>query len=143
MNEVIIDRRAKGFRDFEGILSSPLIMSEGKKRKVEKLPVKGQELFDMIFSVNPLTGLPQGDLALFMNENTSPEVRQYISQNLMSDNSQGLAPSVSAPDRESIPDDVIVELSRHDGESLTSYRDRMIDYVKSQAQSIIDYGKER
>ena len=142
MNEVFIDRRAKGFRDFEGVLSCPLIMSVGKRRKVENLPVKGQELFDMIFSVNPLTGLPQGDLALFMNENTSPEVRQYITQNLMSDNSAGIVPSVSAKDSDSISDDMIVELSRRDGESLGSYRDRMIDYVKSQAQSVIDNGKE-
>lgn len=142
MKDLVIDRRAKGYRDFEGVMSCDLSMAKHKSRVVEDLPLKGHELFDMIFSVNPLTGLPQGDLAMFMNENTSPEVRQYISQNLMSDNSAGVAPTVKASDADSIPDDVIVELSRRDGESLGSYRDRMIDYVKSQASLVIENGKE-
>ena len=31
-------------------------------------------LFDKIFAVNPVTNLPDGDIAVFMSENTSTEI---------------------------------------------------------------------
>lgn len=132
----IVDRRAKGFRDFEGLFGSSF--DEPEEIELEKVVFssKGEELFDNIFSVDPVTGLPAGDLALFMNKNTSPEVRQYITDNLMRDVSSASAPAVSAKDFKDLDDDMIESLSRKSNESLSSYRDRMIDFVRSQQESV-------
>ena len=55
--------------------------------KSYELPCKedaeeNKTLLDVIYARDPETGLPTGDLAMFLNENTSLQVRQFISDNL-------------------------------------------------------------
>lgn len=132
----IVDRRSLGFRDFEGLKDCTFYPSENSEISLPSNSLKGEELFNIIFSVDPVTGLPQGDLAVFMSENTSPEVKQYITQNLMLDVSSSAAPSVMAKDSSSLDDDMINQLSRGSFESLSDYRDRMINFVKSQRDDL-------
>lgn len=132
----IVDRRSLGFRDFEGLKDCTFYSSEKCEVSIPSNSLKGEELFNVIFSVDPITGLPQGDLAVFINENTSPEVKQYITQNLMLDVSSSAAPSVMAKDLSSLDDDMINQLSRGSNESLSDYRDRMINFVKSQRDDV-------
>lgn len=132
----IVDRRSRGYRDFEGLQNCVFHDTVIDELDLSFNSLKGEELFNLIFSVDPITGLPQGDLAVFMNENTSPEVRQYITQNLMLDVSSSAAPSVMAKDSDSLDDDMINQLSRGSHESLSDYRDRMINFVKVQRDDV-------
>lgn len=93
-------------------------------------PTSDESLFDFIFSVNPRTLLPDGDIAMFMNENTSPEVADFIRKNLMSDN--GL--SADGAKYDGIDDDTLAQYTRNQGESLSQYRDRMYGIVYGQYQ---------
>ena len=90
-----------------------------------------ESLFDKIFSVDPVTGLPCGDVAVFMSQNTSPEVKMFIQSQLMTDFS-----SVSEnKNYDGISDDDIAAFGRGKDESLSSYRHRIVDFVKSQQSS--------
>lgn len=82
-------------------------------------------LFDSIFAIDERTKLPQGDLAVFMSENTSPEVKQFIQQNLLQQN------NLELPENgKDLDDDIISALTRGSGESVSSYRDRVMDWLK-------------
>lgn len=83
-------------------------------------------LLDEIFAVNPLTKLPDGDIACFVNENTSESVRQYILANLVKDN--GEKSDTSGYD--GISDDDIAEFTRGIDESVSSYRDRIVSVLR-------------
>lgn len=105
------------------------VYEEKEEEKPDQLP-KSEQLFDLIFSVNPRTKLPDGDIAMFMNDNTSPEVREFIRQNLMSDN--GL--ETDGAKYNGLDDDTIALYTRNQGESLSQYRDRMYGVVYGQYQ---------
>lgn len=84
-------------------------------------------VFDEIFAVNPVTKLPDGDIACFMNENTSEAVRQFIIQNLTSDNG---SLSDSSGEFSQLDDDDIALFTRNSGESMSDYRDRLVNFVR-------------
>lgn len=84
-------------------------------------------IFDEIFAVNPLTKLPDGDIACFVNENTSESVRTFILQNLTRDN--GL--SSDSADFAGLDDDVIALYTRGIDEPVAHYRDRVIEDLKA------------
>lgn len=88
-----------------------------------------QSLYDLVFSVNPETNLPDGDIAMFMNENTNPDVRRFIEMNL---HSPQVIDGDSAGQFSELDDDVLITLSRGQYESISSYRSRLFEYIKSQ-----------
>lgn len=88
-------------------------------------------LLDMIFSVNPITLLPDGDIAFHLHKDTPPDVRRFIEANLH----QPYQVDADASGQfSSLDDDTIAELSRGASESLNDYRARVVDYVKEHYQ---------
>lgn len=71
-------------------------------------------LLDVIYSLDPETNLPNGDFAMYMGKDTSPEVRQYIQSQLMSEFPRGTGVPV---DNEDI----------------------LFDYLRQQNEPVIDY----
>lgn len=113
--------KAFGFKDFEAL--EGIVYSDHVPSVVDPVPGKNDSLFDLIFAVNPKTGLPDGDLAVWMSENTSPDIKRFIELNL-----HGAVPSdLSSSD---VDDDTLAELTRGSDESIQDYRDRMVDYVR-------------
>lgn len=88
-------------------------------------PSMEKSLFAQIYSVNPVTGLPQGDLAVFMSENTSPEVKRFIEMNLH----QPYNVDGDTSGRQGLTDDDVVAYMREMGESTHDYAKRMLDEV--------------
>lgn len=88
-------------------------------------------IFDEIFAVDPVTLLPDGDIACFMSENTSESVRSFIAQNLLHENG-GLS-DMSKFD--GLSDDDIAEFTRGGDETIESYRSRLVSYVRNNSQS--------
>lgn len=78
-------------------------------------------LFKVIYALDPETGLPKGDLQMFLSVETSPEVRDFIQKNLM-------RPSVEKPKDCGLSIDEMNALSRHPGENRDAYISRMNDY---------------
>ena len=96
----------------------------------ENIHIPG-DLFDVVFGVDPRTKLPSGDLAMFMGDNVSPEVRDFISKNLM----KPFDSNESGGKYDGLNDDDISLYTRGHDESLESYRSRMYDIVKSQSEA--------
>lgn len=86
-------------------------------------PEKKNHVFDLIFSVDPATGLPRNDEQVFLSDKTSPAVKEYIAANLRSDN----VPKVSA--LEGIPDADVALLCRNSGETRVEYATRIKEYL--------------
>lgn len=78
----------------------------------------------VVFAPDPVTGLPNSDIAQFVNPSTSPEVSAYIKNRLMIENPSSPRTSNSDDAFKSIP---------HIGESLTEYGSRMADTLKFNA----------
>lgn len=109
-------------------------------------PEPAKQLLDMIYSRDKVTGLPIGDLAIFMNEKANPEVKAFIEQSLMKDN-QNLGDGLSIPQdmlnaaRKVIGDDDIAFFGRAHGETVDEYAGRMNKYFDGQRARVAELQK--
>lgn len=90
---------------------------------------KKEELFDMIFSADPVTGVPQGDLAIYLGDKANPEIKAFIQNELLSERDD-LADGVRMPDEvlnkfKSLSDDDVALFSRNHNESREEYANRL------------------
>lgn len=92
-----------------------------------------EELLDLIYSIDPRTGMPKGDLAVFMNGEANPEIRDFIQKNLLMEmptvEGSGLVMSDSLRNSftKNITDDDIAEFSRNANETSEEYAKRLSD----------------
>lgn len=119
---------AMGFRELKKAALSPCEF----KTEIHEPVVEGNsdtQLLNLIFSIDPITRLPCGDVQQYMSENVSPQIRDYIRQQFLQPNNAGVI------DTHGLSDDDISELSRRSGEDSYAYRDRMVYYLSSLRQS--------
>lgn len=113
---------------------SPVMMKEHKRDFDVRQP--DQTLLDLIFSSDPVTGLPQGDLAVFTGDNANPEVKLFIQQNLMNENPElnGLSnlPTEVTNHFKTLTDDDIATFSRNNNESREEYAYRLRAYFAAE-----------
>lgn len=83
----------------------------------------------IIFANDPVTGIPQSDLAMIMAKDTSPEISQYIRDNLLKP-----LPTSESTDN---PNEAI-SFMRHKGEDLMSYSERLRTMVTESNESNSD-----
>ena len=91
-----------------------------------------QSILDEIFAVDPLTGLPKGDIQYYMSSEGNPQVKQWIENNL-------LQPRVisGSSTTEGVTDDMIAEMSRMKGESVSDYQNRLISIYDSAKAEVV------
>ena len=53
------------------------------EEKIPEQPDKNKALLNLIYGVDENTGLPCGDLSMYLSPKTNPEVRNFIEMNLM------------------------------------------------------------
>lgn len=106
--------------------------------KRKRIDIKKSEgITSVIFSVNERTGLPSNDISVYMNKNTSPEVREFIKENLLADaNPNNLAPSGDYVDQMSDDDKIAAAPLRH--ETLDHYERRIKEMADAEKQRIAD-----
>lgn len=96
-----------------------------EKREVQKVDDKtskpSDSLIRLIYSPDPVTKLPTGDLSYWVSDKVNPQIKEFILNNLMTDTT----PSASRSLPDGISDDDAFELSRHFGESVNDYVDRL------------------
>lgn len=115
---------ALGFRELKQAALSPCEF----KTEVHDPVVDGNsdsQLLNLIFSIDPTTRLPYGDVQQYMSENVSPQIRDYIRQQFLQPNNGGVI------NTNGLSDDDISELSRRSGEDSYAYRERMVSYLSS------------
>ena len=119
----------------------PQVGAESKPLKVLAPDVKKKDsqLLNYIYSVNPVTGLPQGDLAVYLGDKANPQIRAFIEMNLLQETENSKS-GFKMPDevinkfREHISDDDIAAFSRNHGETKEEYADRMKLYMLQEKQ---------
>lgn len=85
-----------------------------------------------IFSVDPDTGFPRGDIAYFLSKDGNPQVKAWLESNLLSPRAKQTGTSLDG-----VTDDFIAEYARNDGESVADYALRLRGYYDS-AQAEIE-----
>lgn len=79
-----------------------------------------KEVLDEIFSVDPVTGNPRGDIQYFMSKDGNPQVKAWLESNLLQPRRDN--PSYDGID---VTDDLLAEFSRKSGENAESYAARI------------------
>lgn len=83
----------------------------------------------LVYASDPRTNLPSGDLQLFFSDNVNPDIKDWISRQLLQPNSFGdVSSSINGKQLE---DDVITACMRNRGESAQEYVERMNKYLHS------------
>lgn len=116
---------AKYLSHFEGVdINIQTIKIEIPDAEVDDSKLRA--VFNEIFAVDPISGFPRGDIQYFMSEDANPVVKQWLLDNLLSPRAKQTGSSI-----EGVTDDMIVEMSRKDGESVGAYQHRLIDIFES------------
>lgn len=107
--------------------------------KLADVKDKDSQLLDYIYALNPVTGLPQGDLAVYLGDKANPQIKAFIQANLMNEITEGKSEMNFSQDvlnrfRDTISDDDIAAFSRNHGESKEEYADRMKLYFLQEKQ---------
>lgn len=127
--------RSFGFNLFRSLRDIE-VSDPSPRRSVDELmfnPGMDKSLFDEVFSVDPDSKLPVGDLAMFVNENTHPDIKRFIELNLLKPYD---VKSDSSGDFSSLSDDDIVEFTRGVDESIISYRDRILNVIRNERVNV-------
>ena len=79
-----------------------------------------------IFSVDPSTGLPRGDIQYWLSSDGNPQIKQWLENNLLKPRAKQSGTSI-----EGVTDDMIVEMSRKADESADAYASRLASLYES------------
>lgn len=124
-----MNKQLQFFQRVNRVLLFPATPVFDKKQEDVRPPY--EELLDMIYSIDPRTGMPKGDLAVFMNGDANPEIRDFIQKNLLMEmptvEGSGLVMSDALRNSftKNITDDDIAEFSRNSGETSEEYAKRL------------------
>lgn len=123
----LLGRRVYGFNTTRGAEFINYPLDEEMPVLEEDIKSQIDSVLDSIFSIDPRTKLPTGDIGVFMNKNTSDEVKKYIQDNLLADNG-GVSDTSKYG---SLPDSVIADYMRNQDETIYQYRDRVISIMRN------------
>lgn len=107
------------------------IFHEDTFAEVAPVEKKNDELLDVIYGVDPDTGLPCGDIVMYLSKNTSPSVRDYIQRNLMQELPEGTAVPVDESDQ-------LFDYIRQRGESRHEYAERITAFERERVRKVKD-----
>lgn len=89
-----------------------------------------------IFSVDPVSGLPKGDIQYYLSKDGNPDVKRWIENNLLTPR---VVSGQSTP--EGVTDDMIAEMSRQRDESVEAYSSRL-QSIYAECQQSIEAAKQ-
>ena len=92
-----------------------------------------KQVLDEIFSVDPVTGFPKGDIQYYLSSDGNPMVKQWLETHLLKPRQS------SGQSLQGLTDDMIVEFSRGKGESIEDYQARLTslyDSAKAEYESL-------
>lgn len=95
-----------------------------------------QSVLNEIFSVDPVSGLPKGDIQYYLSSDGNPVVKQWLENNLLKPRAVDSCSSI-----EEVSDDMLVEFSRKSDESISAYQERLMslyDGARAEHQKYLD-----
>lgn len=120
---------AKYLSAFQGIDLTYSNKPEDPDYEVDESQLK--KVLDEIFSVDPVSGFPKGDIHYYMSTNGNPQVKQWLENNLLKPRLKKSGSSLK-----DVTDDMIVEMSRYQGETVDDYASRLMSiYDTAKAES--------
>lgn len=112
-------RFAKFLSHFNGV--NLAIFDEHVETEVESVYNPLDDVLNEIFTVDPRSGLPRGDIQYFLSKDGNPQVKAWLESNLLQPR---VAKGMSDPAK--VSDDLIVEMSRLPDETTDSYAARVM-----------------
>lgn len=126
----VFGQRCCGHNTYRDLQTIDLVPFPDEKKLDDDTLSADEQLLRNIFSIDPVTKLPSGDIAIFVNKNTSDSVRKYIQENL-------LHPMNADHDSSGYPDlsdDDIALYTRSADETVYQYRDRLLSALKENSK---------
>lgn len=124
-----------GFNRYKGLENIEYIRPTIEETSID---VRSQhdDILDVIYSVDPITGFPAGAYQMFLSEKTSDDVRKFISDYLMNNNqSAGLdVPDDVLDQYRQLPTEFIAQVYPSRNESVEQYEERISEYMNQYRQ---------
>lgn len=98
--------------------------------KEEVAPSSVDDMLNLIYALDPITGLPSGAINQYLSDKTNEQVRQFIEKNLLIEHDNGSHdyPSDIREEILKLDSSFIAETSRNRFESVEDYEARVQDY---------------
>ena len=93
---------------------------------------KLQEVLDEIFSVDPISGFPRGDIQYFLSKDGNPQVKAWLESNLLQPRAQRNGTSIDG-----VTDELIAEFAKNPNEDFESYATRIAS-IRDEAMANIE-----
>lgn len=109
--------------------------------KEEPIADSDSTMFDIlreIYSVDPISGLPKGDIQYYLSKDGNPDVKRWLETNLLQPRAISSGSSV-----EGITDDMIADFARRSDESVSQYVERMASIRDSAIADIEKFKSEQ
>lgn len=84
-----------------------------------------KSMLDEIFSVDPVSGFPKGDIQYYLSSEGNPQIKQWLENNLLRPRMSG------SQSLEGVTDDLRAEFARKSGESVEDYQSRLMSLYDS------------
>ena len=95
-----------------------------------------ETVLNEIFSVDPVSGLPKGDIQYWLSKDGNPTVKNWLTSNLLAPRAKMTGTSI-----EGVTDELIAEMSHSSGESLSDYQSRL-ESIYKEARAQLDKSKD-
>lgn len=115
-----INKNALMFQQYRGLTDVQPFVQKHICKTTDFLDDLSVLLLSQVFAVDPMTGLPRGDIAQFLSDKTNPEVKDFIQNTLMKK-----VDTQTVPFDERITDDDIFDSMPYQGEKRDDYVDRI------------------
>lgn len=119
------------YREFLGLnLLKDVVPYVKPKRELSDRTQSDTDILRAIFSLDPISGLPRGDISQYMSEETNPQIAQFIKTKLMQEQTPvGQSPAGKLSDED------LAKFERKAGESVASYVSRLNEYILDDVRS--------
>lgn len=90
---------------------------------------RSSSILDVIYSLDEVTNLPKGDYVMYLGQDVSPEVRQFIQQNLL----------FEIPRQTAVPEemaDALFDYMRLPDEGIHEYVERITEFEKKRVSDL-------
>lgn len=115
------------FNDFRRVkdIEDGYMPSERPEKSVMEKVSASDAFLKIVYQCDPRTKVPTGDLRILVSDKVSPEVKQWVINNLQFDVSAAKVPSPPA----GISDDDVMNLARQNNESRSDYLARVNQFM--------------
>ena len=107
------------------------IPQTGESSPVQDVRDSAESIFDLIFAVDPVTGLPSGIISQYLSDKTSADVKEFIERTFkgISSPEVSVAPEEIHKEYDSLSTSLVADLSRNRFESVEQYEERIKSFL--------------